>query len=432
MNHRQGGIRLASFKTAHVGTKKAAALRQVFLGKAGGDPQGTDPFSKQALHRFAHRVTVRKVHLFIHTLIRTFASSQEARRGQFARQGSDKVNRRLPTVVLAATLMSCATQKGEPLPLPAPPTSLIEAHAGDYERFSSAWMGGLPTKAFARPFPTMPSDARLLPITQVETRERQFQVLLATFTKWCAASGGISQARDDDMTSAGRTFAVCEGKSDKERLGALRIYLDPDATRAGRQEYLVQHWYRADIARYIREYKEVSASNHAAREQARRGRLLREESERADRIARDTALLDRFATAARSKPATSCKRFERESNAVLARFTVAMERSDLRRFISDLAVALDECIGAKAGPADALAEVYRFNLASFRFFADVWDANMLRCESTGRCSINGRPSLLDQRELARMQADYPALRLSPPERFEDILNRVQRFVLDRS
>jgi len=315
----------------------------------------------------------------------------------------------------------------------------VNSNAGDYKAFVQVWMGALPRKNWGNTFPLMPSDARLLALRSVTGKERQLRGLADTFKRWCTNSHGAAQTREEDMVSPGSVMLVCETRPTAEKIAALRVYLDPDATREGRLEHLVQHWYPPDIDKYIQSMRERSARSTAARAKALADRTALVERDRlaeqlalAERKARDRMLLEQLATAARLRPAPPCQRFERESNALRARFTGTVHRADLARYVSDLIVSFDECTHAKAGAPAALADVYRFNLQSFQLFADAWDADLLACDMKGNCRANGRPaSHFDQRDMARLQARYVAIELSAPERVEEILERVQRFVLDR-
>ena len=111
-----------------------------------------------------------------------------------------------------------------------------------------------------------------------------------------------------------------------------------------------------------------------------------------------------------------------------------VRRAELARYVSDLIVAFDQCEQTKASAPAPLAGVYRFNLQSFQFFAEAWDANLLSlsCDANDNCRASGQPaSYLEHRDMAKLQARYAAIRLSVPERGEEILARVQTFVLDR-
>lgn len=344
-----------------------------------------------------------------------------------------------PSILIVATAIAgCASSL---INLPMPSSEVMNSKPGDYRAFVQVWTGALPRKNFEKPFPTKPSDARLLALRNVTFLDRQLKALTDTFRQWCANSNGAAQRREEDMVSPGNALLVCEAKVTAEKIAALRIYPDPDATREGRIEFLVQHWYPPDIEQYIQSVRDQSARRTAARAQAAADRTAREERDKlaqeralAERKVQDRALLEQLGMASRLRLTPLCQRFERESNALRARFTGTVQRADLARYISDLIVAFDECGQSKVAAPPPLAGVYRFNLESFQFFAEAWDANLLSlsCDSNDNCRPSGRPaSPQEHRDMARLQARYTAILLSPPERAEEILARVQTFVLDR-
>jgi len=292
----------------------------------------------------------------------------------------------------------------------------------------------MPARTSLTPSPLTPSDARVVPVSDsAKTMERQRRVIVTTFDEWCKDSEGAAMPRDNDMIAFGRTIAVCELKTSGERIAALRVSPDPEAAKAGRHELYVEHWYPPDVARYIQERREASARQTAARGLAIAHRTAQQEAERAQRKAAERVALEQMAaTVDRTRPTPACQRFERESNALRARFTVMLNRTELRRYTSDLAVALDECTRAKIQPTESLSAIYLFNLQSLLLFADVWDANLM-CHSDVPCNIQGKESsAAEQREIGDLQARYAALRwLSAPERVVDILDRIHRFVPDR-
>ena len=345
------------------------------------------------------------------------------------------LNWRVSAAVIAAAMVGCASTP--PLDWSSPAAEVVKANAGNYKAFVAVWMGALPRKNWANTFPLMPSDTRLIPLRGADGSKRQFDALNDTFRQWCTNSRGAAQMRSDDMLVPGDFIHVCE--TDGKTIAALWTYPDPDAKREGRLEILVQHWYPPDIDRYIQAKQQQLARSGVgkARSQAESAErqkryVLEQEAAEAARKAQDQARLEELAVAARLRTTPPCQRFERESNALRVRFTAAVERAEMRRYLSDLVVAHDECAHAKSAPPLPLLDLYRFNLQSFQLFADAWDMDSERCEMSAICRAYGRQSFsLDRRDIARLQERYPAIRLSPPERADVILERVQRFVLDR-
>lgn len=338
---------------------------------------------------------------------------------------------RLAIVALLTTLTGCAMTSAvpaAPLSLPLPKRSDITSHAGDYRGFIAMWTGVMSARGFEKPFPMMPSDARWVPVADSgKTLERQRRAIVTAFDEWCKDSKGTGWSRADDMVSPGHSMAVCESNETRKKLAALRIQPEPLAEREGRYALYVEHWYPPDIDRYIRELREEA--NRTSSQQ-----IAIETAKREERKANDRAVLDQMTLAARTRSTSTCQRFERESNALLARFTVALSRVELRRYSSDLAVAFDECTSSKTLPAAELIGVYRFNLESFSLLGDVWDAHLLPpCQVGVTCNVQGRAaSAADQREMGELQSRFPALRqLAAPERASEITDRVRRFVLDR-
>ena len=339
-----------------------------------------------------------------------------------------------------AALVGCSASPAAPpaptLSVPFPRRAAIEAHAGDYRAFVAAWTGALPARVFDAQAPMTPSDARRVPVIDGgKTMERQQQVLVKTFEEWCEASGGTAWPRSDDMSAPGHTMAVCETKASAQKVAALRVTRDPEAAQGGRHGLYVEHWYPPDIVRYQRELHEQRAQQAAAHRAAMAQVQAEEKARRQERKAREAADLDRMvATAARTRPTLACQGFERASNALLARFGVALNRADLRRYTADLAVALVECASARTRPPEALLAAYRFHLQSFQLLGDAWDRRLLpACSPEVICHLQDREASVEsQREMGELQSRYPDLRwLSAPERAADITGRLQPFVVDR-
>lgn len=339
-----------------------------------------------------------------------------------------------------AVLCGCAkllASNVAPLSVPFPPRSVVAAHAGDYRAFVATWMGSMPVRSFEAPFPMSPNDNRLVAVSDSgKTMDRQRNVLLTTFSEWCRDSKGSVWPRSDAMTAPGNNMVVCETPPPVvTRLAAMRITANLDAAREGRHELYVEHWSAPDIPRYLRERQETLAREAVAQREAAAKLHAQEVATREARRSKDRLLLDQMATnASRMRTTPACLRFERESNALLARFSVALNRADLQRYTSDMAVALGECVSAKALPAESLLVVYRFNLQSFQLLGDVWDRQLMPwCLPHVVCDVQDKEfSDTKQREIGELQARYSELRgLLPPERPAHITERAHRFVLDR-
>lgn len=344
--------------------------------------------------------------------------------------------RRFPLALTIAAVMGCA---GTTIDAPLLTDATMSAHKGDYRAFVDQWMGALQRKSFGSTFPTMPSDARLLPLGKFTPTNDQVTVLQATFSRWCELSAGDARLRDVDMVSPGRGMVVCEARAGAVPIAAMQVFPDANAAKQGRRELLVQHWYPPDIARFAAAAKaraERMDAQLAGMAEARRAEDAREQAALAARVAeqraRDQAELERLAKAAEKQPVPQCRRFERESNALRARFMGTVEQAELRRYVSDLIVAFDECLNARPAPPPDLTEVYHFNLQSFQLFGAAWDANLLQCDGRGTCRPGARQEAPGNlAELARLQRGYSALTLSPPASAEEVLARVRRFALER-
>lgn len=334
-----------------------------------------------------------------------------------------------------ALLAGCATPPPlPPLSVPLPSRDLLLAHAGNYKNFVFAWTGSMRTRTFDGLL-TAPSDARLLPVSDTDKgMERQRRVILTAFSEWCEQSKGVAWPRSEDMISPGRTFAVCELKASGDKIAALRVLPSAEAPGAGRPELLVEHWYAPDIALYVQAWRSMVEQKALLEKKALAERAAQEQEARRKRKAAEKTTLESMAAAARFRSPTACQRFERASNALLARFTVALQRADLQRHTSDLAVALDECTSSRNPPPDALAEIYRFNIQSFQLLANVWEAGLMpACPLRITCDIQHMSSsTMELHRIGELQSRYPALHwLSNPERIADITGRVFTFVPDR-
>lgn len=344
-------------------------------------------------------------------------------------------NLRLTIGALAIAIAGCATDQASQLPplsVPFPKRSTIASLAGDYKSFVAMWTGSLPARPTEEPLPLTPSDSRSIPVAGSEkSMRRQFAVLVTTFEEWCTDSKGVARLRGDDMVSPGKRLSVCETQSG-EKIAALRVDEDADARKAGRHALHVQHWYPPDVQRYIQEWRAKGEQDAAERRQALAQRAARDEAARLASKTRDKAAIAQFAAMAGTRTTPTCQRFERESNALRARYAFSVERTDVRRYISDLAVAYDECIRSRTPPPQGLATLYQLNMLNLQLLADVWDAQLLSCEANGRCQISKPTSSSQQQQMAQLQARYPDLRMfSSPERADEILDRVQSFVVDR-
>lgn len=336
----------------------------------------------------------------------------------------------------AVAVAGCASTT---IDLPRPADASMSAGKGDYRLFVDAWMGALPRKAVGFAGETQPSDARLLPLGKFTPSVDQVKVLQDTFTRWCELSAGAARLRDADMASPGLAMIVCVPRSGPRPVAVMQVYPDTDASRQGRRELLIQHWYPPAIERYLAAAQERANRTDAKLAQLAQARQAQDardqaaaEARAAERRARDRAEVERLARAAEGRAPPQCRRFERESNALRARFMGTVERAELGRHVSDLIVAYDECANARPTPSADLVGVYRFNLQSFQLFTDAWDANLLHCDARGVCRPAGNAATTsDPDALGRLQARYPDIGLSPPGNAEGILARVQRFALDR-
>lgn len=289
-----------------------------------------------------------------------------------------------------------------------------------YQQHVQRWTGHLKPKMYANAFARMPSDARLLPVDSDAQASTRFQEMRSQFRSWCAANAAKPVDRALDMQSPGDGFLVCE--SGTQRLAALRIYLDLEASGQGRRELLIQHWYPQQIAEYIADVG-ASTKRMAAEDQVRRqhdsARAQREAQARQDQRAREAE--ERARVAKLPSPAV-CKAFERQSNALRTRLSVGVELSDARRQLAELAVAYDECESLRAGAPQELLALYRFNLQSFQLFVQSWEAG-----------LTSLTALLDEdrRRFLALLARFPLVTSPAADGTTEIVDRTIRFVLDR-
>ena len=312
-----------------------------------------------------------------------------------------------------ATTMGAAGGSGDGR---APPN----AAQADYSVFVPAWTGHLRPKVYAKPFARMPSDARLMPVDSEAQANERFRELRSQFRQWCTARGAVPVDRALDMQSAGEGVLVCEAGG--EKLAALRIYLDLDATRQGRRELLIQHWYPDRIGGYLADVA-ISSERMAQDDRARRERsdaVLRREKQLGD-IEQARRAEHRARVANLPSPAT-CRVFERQSNALRTRLAVGVDLDTARRHLSDLAVAYDECASLRASATGELLELYRFNLQSLQLFVEAW------ADGLGSTTLQLQE---DRRRLGAWQSRFPLVETSVINRIEDLLVQTTRFVLDR-
>ena len=290
----------------------------------------------------------------------------------------------------------------------------------DYSVFALAWTGHLRPKVYAKPFARMPSDARLMPVDSEAQANARFRELRSQFRAWCAAMAATPVDRALDMQAAGDGFLVCE--SGGEKLAALRIYLDLEATQQGRRELLIQHWYPDRIGEYLADVGH-SSERMAAEDRARRERsdavFLRERQLSDIETARRAEQRARVATL--PSPA-ACRVFERQSNAMRTRLSAGVELNDARRHLSDLVVAYDECAGLRSSAPSELLELYRFNLQSLQLFVEAW-ANGL---ASATLRVEG-----DRRRLDAMQSKFPLVETSGIDGIHELVAKTIRFDLDR-
>jgi hypothetical protein len=108
-----------------------------------------------------------------------------------------------------------------------------------------------------------------------------------------------------------------------------------------------------------------------------------------------------------------------------------VDRDALARHLSDMVVAMDECVHARPAPAERLVAVYRFNLASFQVFQRAWRDGMLPCVENGECQAYAPMHRGQVQHIARLQAEFPAIDAPVPLRAIGLIDRVVRFAADR-
>jgi hypothetical protein len=291
-------------------------------------------------------------------------------------------------------------------------------------------MAGLPRKLYTSPVRGMPSETRVMPLDAQTIVDQRLRTLSSEFNRWCHSFGATPVARADDMQTPGDIILVCEGASGN-KFGAFSGVTDADAAKQGRRELLLKHWYGSAITDYLAEYRQAAERRAAEREE----RLRQQQAEKALATAASAAAAverQQARQAVAQLPAVpGCRNFERQSNALRARFDAPVEREPFARYLSDLVVALDECVYARPAPADRLVAVYRFNLASFQVFGRAWQDGLLPCGERGECQANLSMFTGQVQQVALLQAEYPALDSSVPSKPIGLIDRVVRFVLDR-
>lgn len=312
-----------------------------------------------------------------------------------------------------------------------PSANLIDSTRRDYRAFVNGWMTGQPSKPIELRSPGQPSAAFRIAATTDTAVVQQFHVLNQAFQRWCVASGAVVKLQDELLDrSKGFRTCVVDAPTAGRRIAMLYLYLEDDLP--GQRSLVAMHWYPEDADRYVQAVQARRAEQIERFAASTELRSQQQTASRAERQAMDAEALARLATSARLKPTPQCLQFERESNALRARFNAALEQAAFLRYLSDLSVSFDECANARPGPNESLLAVYRFNLSSFRLFSDAWEQKLINCDSDGRCAVDDRaaPEAV-QRQLARLQARYPVIGASPPERPKVIIDRVQRFALER-
>lgn len=310
---------------------------------------------------------------------------------------------------------------------PVPPARQAPS---DYRSFVEAWMGALPRKLYANPVRGMPSETRVMQLDAQAVVDQRLRALSSEFNRWCRSFGATPVARDDDLQKPGDSMLVCEGASGN-RFGVFSGVTDAEAAKQGRRELLLKHWYGGAIADYLLDYQQTTERRAAEREE--RHRQQQAEKARAAAASAASALERQQArqAAAQLPPVPGCRNFERQSNALRARFDAPVEREPFARYLSDLVVALDECVHARPAPADRLVAVYRFNLASFQLFGRAWLEGLLPCGERGECHANAPMFTGQMQQVALLQAEYPALDATVPSKPIGLIDRVVRFMLDR-
>lgn len=324
----------------------------------------------------------------------------------------------------AAVAAGCAAPAPSARPTQVP--SLVE-----YRTFVDKWMAGLPRKLYGRADSRIPSDTRIMPLDAQTPVEQRVRELNTEFSRWCRSSFGVMSAwRSEDMQTPGNTIAVCEAPSGR-KYGAFQAELDPEATKQGRRELLLKHWYDGAMQAYLGSYRHVTERLAAEREERRRQEQAQQARAAAASAAAEKERAQARQAAAQLPLVPGCRNFERQSNALRARFDARVDRDSLARYLSDLVVAMDECINARPAPSERLAAVYRFNVASFQVFQRAWQEGVFPCDERGECQASTPMHQGQVQRVARLQSEFPAIDAPVPARPIGLVDRAVRFVVDR-
>jgi hypothetical protein len=323
----------------------------------------------------------------------------------------------------------CAALVAAGCAAPAPSSRLTQVPSlVEYGTFVDKWMAGLPRKLYGRADPRVPSDTRIVVLDAQTPVEQRVRELNTEFSRWCRSSYGVTSAlRSEDMQTPGTSIAVCEAPSGR-KYGAFQAELDPEATKQGRRQLLLKHWYDGAMQAYLGYYHDVTERLAAERDERRR-------QEQARAVAASAAAEKERAqarqAAAQLPLVLGCRNFERQSNALRARFDAQFDRDSLARYLSDLVVALDECVNARPAPSGQLSAVYRFNVASFQVFQRAWQEGVFPCGESGECQANTPMHQGQVQRIARLQAEFSAIDAPVPAHPIGLVDRVVRFVVDR-
>jgi hypothetical protein len=300
----------------------------------------------------------------------------------------------------------------------------------DYRAFVDSWMAGLPRKIYPATTRGIPSDTRFMALDVQTSVEERLRSLNAEFSRWCRSFGATPATRSEDMQTPGSSIAVCELASGT-KLGAFQAQLDPEGTQQGRRELLLKHWYDALLKAYLLDYRDVTERLAAEREERRRQQQADQARAAAASAAADNERERARQAAAQLPLVPGCRSFERQSNALRARFDAQVGRDALARYLSDLVVAIDECINARPAPSERLVAVYRFNVASFQVFERAWQEGVFACSERGECQANTPMQPEQVQRVARLQAEFAVIGAPVPARPIGLVDRAVRFVVDR-
>lgn len=328
-----------------------------------------------------------------------------------------------------------------PIQVAEPSPETLNSTQGDYRAFVQSWMGNQPARPAAAPYLGMPAESRIIEVRDEAAGLEQLRALHRAFFQWCASSGGKVRLLEaaEDVKSKVRACETAPKDGSPEAIALVRIFLNSGPQQPAKQALLVEHWYRPDVDRYFRE-TQLIAAEELRRKNAAEVRLAQDQERIKQEAAiaaaaqreKDRAGLEEYAASARTKTTQQCLQFERQSNALRARLMGALQRPTLQQYLSDLIVAFDECVNARPTPPGPLLSVYRFNLETFHMYSDAWAIRATACAAGPVCR-DGDVAFTQQElvEIARLQARRGPMKLSPPQRFAEILERVQRFSLER-